>query len=397
MKIEPWLAQLDDRETFDMSTQTLTDLEIRADSDTFYYFYDPVNRCLVKNFRLDDKERVALYCEVRLIRRDDKYSPRIRLWKRDKSKRAVKEWETGKIRGSHIIKASVDTQGGHENFMLLMMYLVNLAEIEVGDKAFRMIEADDAEIVEMLRNRSREEVVPLIQSALGGPLTEKELTTLSGRKEQLAEFKRLLQDDGYIEQLAKKDNIGIEAVWQRFFESATWIFGYGLDFVSHSAMDDGKLERITVGNNLWTGAGKRSDAIMHTRARISTLLFCEIKRHDTELLQKGLYREPDVYAPSTELVGGTAQLQKTVRKAFRLMLDQIRSHTEPDGSPTGLDFSTTKPRQVLVIGNLDEFRSAAGINGEKMESFELYRKSHSDVEVITFDELYERARYIIED
>ena len=41
-------------------------------------------------------------------------------------------------------------------------------------------------------------------------------------------------------------------------------------------------------------------------------------------------------------------------------------------------------------------RTDAGVNGEQMESFELYRKSHNEVEVITFDELYERARFIIE-
>ena len=38
-----------------------------------------------------------------------------------------------------------------------------------------------------------------------------------------------------------------------------------------------------------------------------------------------------------------------------------------------------------------------GPPGEMMESFELYRKSIMDVEVITFDELYGRAKFIIGD
>lgn len=307
------------------------------------------------------------------------------------------ESDASHIQGSHIIKASVDTQDGHENFITLMAYLVSLADLDVGDKAFRMLEAKDADIVEVLRGRSRSEVVPLMQAALESPLTEAEIATLSGRKEQLAEFCRLLHEEKYIEKTAEELARTVEAVWQEFFERAPWIFGYGLDFVSHAAMDEGKLERITVGNNIWAGGGKRSDAIMRTRARISTLLFCEIKRHDTKLLERTPYREPDIYAPSKELVGGTAQLQKTVRKAFRIMAGQIKQHTHQDGTPTGLEFSTTKPRQVLVIGSLAEFRTSNRINGEQMESFELYRKSHSDVEVITFDELYERARYIVGD
>jgi len=396
MTFQGWLDNLNDPTTLDMEHQELDGLEIRPGTDTFHCFYDVEGHRLIKDFLLDDRERVALYCGVRLIAHGDTYSPRIRLWKRDKSKRAIQDWETGKMRGSHVIKALVDTDGGHENFMRLMAYLVNLATIEVDGSAFRVVEAGDAELAAALKERSRADILPIIQSALETPLTEKEIAALAGRKQHLAEFERLLHDPDYMQQRVASGGGGVESVWQRFFEDASWIFGYGLDLVSHAALDEGKLERITVGNNVWTGAGKRSDAIMRTRARISTLLFCEIKRHDTELLKAAAYRPPDVYAPSDELVGGTAQLQKTVRKAFRYMIKQIEGKTAPDGSPTGLDFSTTRPRQVLVIGSLAEFRTDAGVNGEQMESFELYRKSHNEVEVITFDELYERARFIIE-
>jgi hypothetical protein len=391
-----FLAQLDEATTLDMATQTLDGLEIRAGNDNFYYFYDTKNRRLIKDFRLNDKPQVALYCGVHLIARNDKYTPRIRLWKRDRTKAAVQDYNAGKVRDAHIIKALVDTSDGHENFLTLMAYLVSLAEIEVNGQTLRTVEADDADLVESLRVRSRSEILPIISAALGGPLSEVEIATLSGRKEHFVEFGQLLNTTGYIEQVAASSQRSIESVWQEFFERATWIFGYGLSLVSHASMDGGKLERIAVGNNIWTGAGKRSDAIMRSRAHISTLLFCEIKRHDTQLLLPTAYREPDVYAPSKELVGGTAQLQKTVRKALRLMVDQIERSFEPDGTPTGLDFSTTRPRQVLIIGNLDEFHTGAGVNAEKTESFELYRKSLNEVEIITFDELYERARFILD-
>jgi hypothetical protein len=172
------------------------------------------------------------------------------------------------------------------------------------------------------------------------------------------------------------------------------VFGYGLSLVTHESLD-GRLERITTGANVFDGGGKRIDAIMRSRAMISSLLFCEIKRHDTPLLEAEQYRKPDVYQASKELTGGTAQLQKTVRKAIRRFVSQVQNLTADDGSPTGLDFSTTRPRQVLLIGNLDQLRTQHGVNGEMMESFELYRRSLVDVEVLTFDELYERARFII--
>jgi hypothetical protein len=37
------------------------------------------------------------------------------------------------------------------------------------------------------------------------------------------------------------------------------------------------------------------------------------------------------------------------------------------------------------------------VNPEKINSFELYRTSIQDVEIITFDELYQRACFIVED
>lgn len=69
----------------------------------------------------------------------------------------------------------------------------------------------------------------------------------------------------------------------------------------------------------------------------------------------------------------------------------------PDGTPTGIEVSTVRPRQVLIAGNLHEFAVGDDINVEKSSSFELYRRSISDVEIITFDELFERAVYIVRD
>jgi len=37
-----------------------------------------------------------------------------------------------------------------------------------------------------------------------------------------------------------------------------------------------------------------------------------------------------------------------------------------------------------------------GINEEKFSSFELFRQSLNSPEIITFDELYERTKYIVE-
>lgn len=79
-------------------------------------------------------------------------------------------------------------------------------------------------------------------------------------------------------------------------------------------------------------------------------------------------------------------------KAQQLISSQFLTRIyEEDGTPTGTELSTTRPRQVVVIGSLREFTHNGAVKPEKMSSFELYRTSIQDVEVITFDELYERA------
>lgn len=52
---------------------------------------------------------------------------------------------------------------------------------------------------------------------------------------------------------------------------------------------------------------------------------------------------------------------------------------------------------VTTEGFLRELMEGDDINVEKSLSFELFRRSLTDVEVITFDELYQRAIYIVRD
>lgn len=188
-----------------------------------------------------------------------------------------------------------------------------------------------------------------------------------------------------------------EKVWQNFFEENPWIFGYGLNLVACEPLDDGKLERITTGANIFTGAGKRSDAVMRSKGFISSLLLCEIKTHETDLLAGTPYRRPDVYQASKDVVGAVAQVQKTAHKALRLVAGELHRLYKDDGTPTDIEISTIRPRQVVMIGRLSGLSERGWTNPEKIASFEQYRRSIQDVEIITFDELYGRSCFIVED
>lgn len=127
---------------------------------------------------------------------------------------------------------------------------------------------------------------------------------------------------------------------------------------------------------------------------LQTLLFAEIKRHDTELLMATPYRAPDVYQVSREVSGAVSQVQKTAHEAVKKLGD-LHRQSDPSGRYQ-FDVSTIRPRQVVVVGQLTQLADGNAINVEKMSSFELWRTGQLGTEILTFDELYERAKYIVE-
>lgn len=143
-----------------------------------------------------------------------------------------------------------------------------------------------------------------------------------------------------------------------------------------------------------TAAGKRSDASMKTRSIINSLCFVEIKRHDTRLLGSAHYR-PDVWPPSAELVGGVSQVQTTVHAAIETLGHKLMPRDDM-GDPTGEVLFNIEPRSCLVVGSLEQFQTDRGVNVPKFRSFELYRRHTWRPEIITFDELLQRARFIVE-
>ncbi|KAB2843457.1 MAG: DUF4263 domain-containing protein, partial [Ignavibacterium sp.] len=128
----------------------------------------------------------------------------------------------------------------------------------------------------------------LVDELIKSGVTKDDIKEYTFRKEQLKEFERLLLDAEYFDN-QKKIKAGAERVWQDFFENNTWIFGYGLNFIFTTAMQDKKLEQVVSGYN-FNDYGKRVDALMLTKGLINSLIFVEIKSHNCELLEKTPYR-----------------------------------------------------------------------------------------------------------
>src|SRR5690606_29049079 len=112
------------------------------------------------------------------------------------------------------------------------------------------------------------------------------------------------------------------------------------------------------------------------------------------LLEAKPYRS-GCWAPSKELAGAIAQVQGTVASAVENLSSRINP-SDSEGNPTGEEIYNYQPKSYLVIGSMGEFVSEHGVNKDKLRSFELLRKNTCNPEIITFDELYERAKFIVQ-
>ena len=134
---------------------------------------------------------------------------------------------------------------------------------------------------------------------------------------------------------------------------------------------------------------------MRTNGALSSVCFVEIKRHDEKLMKqvKNPYRA-ECWQVSDELTGAIAQTQQTVRLAMNAIGEELRLK-DNKGFPIDSAF-LYQPRAFIVIGSLSEFVRDGNVNEEQWPSFQLFRRSITNPEIITFDELLERARHIVE-
>lgn len=236
----------------------------------------------------------------------------------------------------------------------------------------------------------------IIKEIVKHDITADDIQTLAYRKKQLETFRQLLEDKDFFEKTKNGFNkkIGDEYVWQDFFERNTWIFGYGLNYVFNSPLEDKKLEQVVTGFD-FNNAGKRIDALLKTRGLINSFCFGEIKTHKKDLLKQvnDPYRG-ECWAISDELAGAIAQAQKTVQKSIKELSTKVEIKDKV-GNLTGEQIFIYQPKSFVVIGHLAEFKNEQGVNEDKFSSFELFRQNQTNPEILTYDELYERAKFIV--
>ncbi len=194
------------------------------------------------------------------------------------------------------------------------------------------------------------------------------------RKKVISEFEESLFDE------TKNENY-----WQTFFMENPWIFGYGLRYQFLNILGD----RPYVGGKTFENKeGRESDFLLHTVAEVKSTVLVEIKTPATKLLEEKKYRNR-TYKLEGEFIGAISQIQlacKTWEIEGSRDINNIRSLEDRK-------IYTYEPKGILVIGNTKALEDDI----DRYHTFETFRQKLHNPEVITFDELLERAKHILGD
>lgn len=170
--------------------------------------------------------------------------------------------------------------------------------------------------------------------------------------------------------------------WEAFFARNRWIFGHGLAYQFLSEVQT----QPHYGGVAVDGKGaQRGDHLMATEAGVRFTVLVEVKTPQAPLTQRDEYRN-GAFAPGNDVAGGVAQLQVNARK---WAVEGAAKEENRDLEDQGV--YTVQPKGILIVGHTASLDSRS-----KRTSFELYRQNLHNPEVITFDELFERAKFIVE-
>lgn len=212
-----------------------------------------------------------------------------------------------------------------------------------------------------------------ILEAIGNQhLTNEDINVLLGRKKSLEIFKNELNSGTWD-----------EPKWQSFFEDNSWIFGYGLHYQYLKILQ----KEAHVSNVDLDGKNEVISDFLMGSTKFTVIV--ELKRPDTPLFGSKIDRS-ESWKLSNELNSALSQI--LAQKAEWQIKSEQENH-DTDGNP--IKQKTFDPKTILIIGNSSQYLGETKENRIKAKTFELYRRNSRNIEILTYDELYERADFIV--
>jgi len=282
------------------------------------------------------------------------------------------------------------------NFAQLKAFLSFISQINlkgVTEKRLKLFDEQDLDtdtiktLKTLLAKQGGSEIVETLINE--GIITSKDIVNTSFRKRGLNIFENLISNPDYWKIYASENKIvnsKEEKVWQYFLEKNEWIFGYGLDYRFQTILQrEAHVSDVSLnGSNTVIADYLLGDKMFTT--------FIEIKKPSTPLFGKDKNRS-NAWSLSEDLINSVSQiLEQKASGLIKLEKQQYNSNGEI------IQQKAYDSKVVLIIGHWREIdiSSSQLIKEIKKKTFELFRRDSRNVEIITYDELYDRAKFIVE-
>jgi hypothetical protein len=221
-----------------------------------------------------------------------------------------------------------------------------------------------------------------------GYISSHDIVNTGYRRKQLEVFDRLLNEENYYKEYGSL--VGLkdpkeEKIWQHFFETNQWIFGYGMDYKFKSIL---QREAHISETDLDGSNSVITDFLIGDRFFTT---FVEIKRPSTKIFGSRKNRS-NCWTLSDDLICAVSQILEH-KAAGQIKFDKPQFINGELMTQKAYD-----SKVILLIGHWGELDDTSNtqVREIKKKTFELYRRDSRNIEMLTYDELYERAKFIVE-
>lgn len=385
---------------FDLTAQELTGVVIKEnfDKDNCFIWDARDNMIAYNSFVLSKNSRSKTVCGVSFHKSSEtnRYIPRLKF-----SRLSLSGQEQA---SRNPIKATIPLSHSDEairfwKFIGFLYSYKDLVDTEVFESQYKIVPKESyfLEFKNKGEQQRLNELNELIQMA---DLSVKDILFLTkeNRKKNLKLFYYLLKNKAFnrgkahfIYQEKYKIRDGEEYIWHHFLKKHDWILGLNLDYKFVIEF----LDEQKIGSPDSKGKGDPQTDLLGI-SEFTTLV--ELKHTNTNIFKveksKGRANTWDF---TTDFIEGISQClgQKfELEKSFdeKVFIREDLTQLSKDGT------QTIDPRSVLIIGNKKrEFpiNKLDNTNHIKNKTLERFRRNNRNIDVLTYDELFERAYHIV--
>ena len=365
------------------------------------------DKCLVKDktddnkyysaFILDENQRTRIICDVTFYPSSitNKYIPRLAFKKvdlenNDKTIELLKPINIAFTKSEQSII-----------FWKFIGFLNSFKEIvDLGEfhKSYRVI-SKDAYFIEFENKDEKQKIEEIKELLKISDLTDKDIGNIvfEHRKENIRAFFYLLKNkihngkESLILYSEKYDLQGEESVWHHFLKMHDWILGLNVDIKFIRDFYD--EQKIGIENS----KGSQSPKIDILGISDYTTLI-ELKHSNTKIFSsiKTAKSRANTWDFSHDFIEGVSQClgQKfSLDKSFETKVFLNDKNERLDKNKC----KTIDPKTVFIIGNRKKEFPHDSLDEHyiKSETFERFRRNNRNLDIVTYDELFERAYHTV--